>query len=148
TGLLGEADGLVTNQTDLAIGVLVADCAAVLIADQDQRVIGAFHAGWRGAISGSLSNGIERMKQLGGKNFSVWISPCIGLTAFVQAKGFSKPHVDLKYYIMQNLQDNGINRGRIFADERCTFENAAFYSYRRQGQQRGRMLAVIALTSH
>ncbi|HAC15872.1 MAG TPA: peptidoglycan editing factor PgeF, partial [Bacteroidetes bacterium] len=158
-GLLGEADGLITTQSNLALGILVADCAAVLIADQDQKVIGAFHAGWRGAVGGILNNGIKQMKNLGGKEFSAWISPCIGLTAFevgdevaaqfpakfVHTQGFSKPHIDLKSFVIENLQNLGLKRDRIFADERCTFENTEFYSYRRQGKQSGRMLAVISM---
>ena len=161
SGLLGEADGLVTNQSNLALGILVADCAAVLIADPDQKVIGAFHAGWRGAIGGILDNGIKKMQNLGGKEFSAWISPCIGLTAFevgdevatqfpakfVHTTGFSKPHLDLKSYVIENLQNLGIKRDRIFTDERCTFENTEFYSYRRQGKQSGRMLAAISMVS-
>lgn len=161
SGLLGEADGLVTNQSDLVLGILVADCAAVLIADPVQRVIGAFHAGWRGAVGGVLDNGIRKMQNLGGKEFSAWISPCIGLSAFevgdevacqfpakfVHTREFTKPHIDLKSFVIENLEKLGLKNDRIFIDYRCTFEHTEFYSYRRQGKQSGRMLAAISMIS-
>lgn len=158
-GILGEADGLITNKPGLSIGILVADCAAVLVCDPKNRVVGAFHAGWRGAAGGIMSNGIQKMKDLGGTEFYVWLSPCIGLNAFevgeevaeqfpsefVHTKGFDKPHVDLKSFLIGQLQDIGIQRDRIFADSRCTYEDSNFFSYRRQGRESGRMLGVIGL---
>lgn len=158
-GILGEADGLVTNKVGLSIGILVADCAAVLICDPVNRVIGAFHAGWRGAAGGILINGIEKMRNLGGSEFYVWMSPCIGLKAFevgdevasqfpaefVHTKEFEKPHVDLKSFLIWQLQDIGIHRDRIFSDSRCTFEDSNLFSYRRQGKESGRMMGVIGL---
>ena len=158
-GILGEADGLVTNKTGLSIGILVADCAAVLICDPVNRVIGAFHAGWRGAAGGISINGLAKMRNLGGSEFYAWMSPCIGLNAFevgdevasqfpsdfVHTKGFDKPHVDLKSFLTWQLQDIGVQRNRIFTDSRCTFEDSNLFSYRRQGKESGRMMGVIGL---
>lgn len=159
SGILGEADGLITNVVGLNIGILVADCAAVLVCDPINRVIGAFHAGWRGAAGGILVNGINRMREIGGREFHVWLSPCIGLQAFevgeevarqfppafVDSKNFDKPHVDLKAFLIGQLQDIGVHRDRIFIDSRCTYEDTELYSYRRQGKESGRMLGVIGL---
>ncbi len=158
-GILGEADGLVTNVEGLAIGILVADCAAVLVCDPVNRIIGAFHAGWRGAVGGIVLKGIRVMQSLGGSEFHVWMSPCIGLNAFevgdevaaqfptqfVYSEGFEKPHIDLKAFLIQQLQDIGIHRDRILSDSRCTFEDSNLFSYRRQGKESGRMMGVIGL---
>jgi polyphenol oxidase len=158
-GILGDADGLVTNIPGLSVGVLVADCAAVLVCDPQKHVVGAFHAGWRGAVGGILVNGIQKMRELGGTTFTVWVSPCIGLEAFevgqevaqqfpdefVDTVNHVKPHVDLKGFIVGQLQDIGVHRDRIYTDSRCTFHDSQLYSYRRQGKESGRMLGVIGL---
>jgi YfiH family protein len=160
-GLLESYDGLVTNKTDLALGILVADCAAVLISDSENGVIGAFHAGWRGALGGILAKGIQKMRDLGAKSMDVWVSPCIGTEAFevgdevaaqfpaefVKRDGFPKPHIDLKAYVLHQLLEVGIQNDRISIDNRCTFSNEAFYSYRRQKDKSGRMMAVICRKS-
>ncbi len=55
-------DGLVTRETGLLLGVGAADCVPMLIADVGQRVVGAFHAGWRGTAAGMAGRGLERMQ--------------------------------------------------------------------------------------
>lgn len=158
-GFSGEADGLVTNIPGISLGIMVADCAAILIADPYQKVIGAFHAGWRGAATGIVENGISRMNELGAKDLFAWMSPCIGVHAFevgeevaarfpqkyIRTEGYEKPHIDLKQYLVEKLELSGIQRDRISMDKRCTFEDPTFFSYRRQGIESGRMMAVIAL---
>lgn len=65
TGAAEQADALVTNQRGIAIGILTADCAPVLFADVEAGVIGAAHAGWKGAHGGVLENTIDAMESLG-----------------------------------------------------------------------------------
>jgi len=60
-----RADGMATDQPSLLLGVVTADCAPVLLADAEARVIGAAHAGWRGAHGGVLENTIAAMERLG-----------------------------------------------------------------------------------
>ena len=60
-----EADALVTDQPGLLLGIVTADCAPVLLVDELARVIGAAHAGWRGAVSGVLENTVAAMVRLG-----------------------------------------------------------------------------------
>src|SRR5690349_20861044 len=60
-----HADALVTDRPGLLLGVLTADCTPVLLADLDAGVIGAAHAGWRGAVAGVTDATIEAMEQLG-----------------------------------------------------------------------------------
>jgi YfiH family protein len=60
-----EADAMVTNLPDLALGMLTADCAPVLLADVEAGVIGAAHAGWKGALDGVVENTVAAMEALG-----------------------------------------------------------------------------------
>jgi hypothetical protein len=74
-----EGDGMVTATPGIALGILTADCAPVLFADSAARVVGAAHAGWKGAIGGVLEATIQAMEQLGAarKNIVAAIGPCI-----------------------------------------------------------------------
>lgn len=160
-GLLTEADGLVTNVPGLAIGVLVADCAAILAADVKNRVIGAFHAGWRGAVTGIIGNGIQEMLSHGShvSDIHIWVSPCIGKdffevgeevaerfpAEFVYRHGYGKPHIDLKSFINSELIKHGIDRERIIINPLCTYNDESLFSFRRQKEKSGRMLGLIAL---
>ena len=66
-----EADAIVTNRPALALGIVTADCAPVLLADPEARVIGAAHAGWRGALAGVLGNTVAAMETLGASRGSI-----------------------------------------------------------------------------
>ena len=63
------ADGLITTQRHLALGVLAADCAPVLLADRRAPICGAFHAGWRGAVAGISDMAIEQMRKCGRRRY-------------------------------------------------------------------------------
>ena len=63
-----RADALVTDAPGIAIAVLTADCQPVLLADSDAGVIGAAHAGWRGALDGVLESTVEAMRALGARD--------------------------------------------------------------------------------
>jgi polyphenol oxidase len=158
-GCYPDTDGLITNVRGVTLGILVADCAAVLISDASAGVIGAFHAGWRGAAGGILQSGLSLMRELGGSNFRVWVSPCIGLQSFevgeevakafpeifVHREGFDKPHIDLPEFIRHTLMDSGVDATQIQVDGRCTFSDENYFSFRRQKERSGRMMGIIAL---
>jgi len=74
-----EADALVTKKPSIALGILTADCAPVLFADMNAGVIGAAHAGWKGAVGGVLESTVQAMLDLGAdlKNIHAAIGPCI-----------------------------------------------------------------------
>ena len=74
-----SADGMVTNIKNVGLAILTADCAPVLMFDPIAKVIGAAHAGWRGAASGVVENTIDAMLTIGAtkKNIVVAIGPCI-----------------------------------------------------------------------
>ena len=63
--ILTRADAIVTNKPNLAISVLTADCLPVLFADKKNNVVGAAHAGWKGALGGVLENTVQSMKEIG-----------------------------------------------------------------------------------
>jgi YfiH family protein len=77
TGERPHADALVTKTLGLAISVLTADCAPVLLADARAGVIGAAHAGWKGAIGGVLESTVQLMRQQGAERIAATIGPCI-----------------------------------------------------------------------
>lgn len=77
TGRGPKADALVTNRDDLALGVITADCGPVLFASTDGTVVGAAHAGWRGAVGGVLEATIAAMASLGAGEVTACLGPCI-----------------------------------------------------------------------
>ena len=79
-----EGDAMVTATPGLALGILTADCAPVLLADPRARVIGAAHAGWKGALGGVLEATLEAMEKLGAQRMRIQavIGPCISQDAY------------------------------------------------------------------
>jgi polyphenol oxidase len=159
-GLVPETDGLITAKDGLTLGIKVADCAAILFCDPIAGVSAAVHAGWRGAVGGIHRNAIRMMTEAGCEpaRIHAWISPCIGIASFevgeevaerfperfVHRAGFAKPHVDLGGYLLQELENAGLSAPKIHFDGRCTVEHSElFWSYRREAQEAGRMMALI-----
>ncbi len=91
-------DAMVTNVTNIAIGILTADCAPVLFFDKNEKIIGAAHAGWKGAYAGILENTIEKMQYLGSKpsDIQAIIGPCIHCNSYEVHNDFIKNFS--KYY--------------------------------------------------
>jgi YfiH family protein len=79
-----QADAMVTNQPGVIVGILTADCGPILFCDPVSRVIGAAHAGWKGAISGVLENTIQAMEALGATRERIMaaIGPCIAQSSY------------------------------------------------------------------
>jgi len=160
-GIYPDTDGLITSTKNVYIGIQVADCAAILVADPLNKIIGAFHAGWRGAVSGIIPAGLDMMEKEGGnaENFHAYISPCISQKAFevgeevaqlfpdqfCDKKSYLKTHVDLPGYITKQLTSWGILPANIELSDECTFGNSDFFSFRRERESAGRMLALIGL---
>ena len=90
-----EADGLVTNQRGIALGVLTADCAPIILVDVSAGVIGSIHAGWRGALAGVIEAGIESMVGLGAQieSINASIGPCIGPSSYEVGSEFAHQFV-------------------------------------------------------
>jgi YfiH family protein len=166
-----RADAIVTRVPGLAVGVSTADCGPLLFADPQARVIGAAHAGWRGALTGVVEATVAAMETLGGdrNRMVAALGPMIRqpnyevgddlLQKFVSAdpdnKRFFAPGAradhalfDLPGYIAARLTRAGIKQIDDLA--RCTYaEPALFYSYRRSTHRAepdyGRHVNAIAL---
>ena len=169
---LGKADALVTRTRGLAVGVLTADCAPVLFADPEVGVVGAAHAGWRGALGGILEATVAAMEGLGAERQRIFaaLGPAIGARAyevgpeFVAAfeaaspdnarfftipKGLKTPHFDLPGYVMAELGRLGLRHAERHAP--CTYENESmFFSFRRATHRKepdyGRQISAIVVT--
>ncbi len=166
-----EADALVTDRPGLAIGVLSADCMPVLAADPASGVIGAAHAGWRGALAGVIEAMVEAMVDLGARpeRIAAAIGACIdrpsyevgpdmcadverddpdALPFFEPIKGSDRFLFDFKAFGLQRLARAGvINRMALPDDTRA--DEHRFFSARRsrsRGEERfGLLLSAIAL---
>ena len=86
-----HADALVTNQRGRALGVLTADCVPIILADNNAGVIGAIHAGWRGALAGVVEAGTKAMLRLGARIelIQASIGPCIGANSYEVGSEFA-----------------------------------------------------------
>jgi len=76
------ADALVTARPGLLLGVVTADCGPVLFADARAGIVGAAHAGWRGAVAGVLEATLEAMRALGARQITAVVGPCIGQPSY------------------------------------------------------------------
>ena len=158
-GIQADGDGFVTRVQGVAVSVMVADCAAILLADRRNRVVGALHAGWRGTVAGIIQNGVEAMCSLGAdvRHIEAYIGPCISQACFelgeevasqfpdryVDRSGV-KPHADIRAWLRDQLIGEGVASEHIEVDASCTFaDEGRFYSYRRQGPASGRMMAIV-----
>lgn len=162
-GLYPDTDALVTDQPNVTLGIRVADCAAILLAEAENSVIAAVHAGWRGAALGILPDVIHEMISKGANSSAVkaYISPCLSKEVFevgdevaeqlpqefVDYSNYTKPHLDLKGFLYHQLLENGVKRFNISVDESCTLSDDRFYSYRRERESAGRMLGFIRMKS-
>jgi purine-nucleoside/S-methyl-5'-thioadenosine phosphorylase / adenosine deaminase len=88
-----RADAMVTRQRGLALGILTADCVPVLLADAEAGVIGAAHAGWRGAFAGVVAATVEAMTRAGARveRMRAGIGPCIGFASYEVGPEFPAP---------------------------------------------------------
>lgn len=169
-GPQGRADAMVTNVAGLALAILTADCMPILLADIDNGVIGAIHAGWRGALAGIAEATLDAMEALGAERDAIAavIGPCISQRAYevgpelfdeFQAEdpdssryfangGADRYLFDLPGYGLKRLRDAGV--GHAEWTRHCTYADAQmFYSYRRSvhaGEaDYGRLISVIRL---
>ncbi|MEQ7873775.1 peptidoglycan editing factor PgeF [Sphingomonas sp. ASV193] len=165
-----EADALVTDRPGVLLGIVTADCAPVLLADRKAGVVGAAHAGWRGAIGGVTDRTIAAMIALGAqpRRIVAAIGPTIARASYeidpafpepflaedaANARFFTdgprgRPHFDLEAYVAARLAAAGI--GRVEAMGLDTYaDDARFYSFRRathRGEPAyGRLISMIGV---
>ena len=165
-----HADALVTDRPGLALGILTADCAPVLLADREAGVVGAAHAGWKGALGGVTDATLLAMEALGARRsrIAAAVGPCIARASYEVDKAFVRRfetedpanerffaagraghrQFDLEAYVVHRLAAAGVRR--IAALGLDTYaDEARFFSYRRamhRGEPGyGRQIALIGL---
>ncbi len=159
-------DALVTNERDLYLTVTVADCTPILLFDPVQKAVGAVHAGWRGTAADIALKTLRTMQEAFGTRPAdclAYIGTCIDECSFEVgpevAEAFTEEHrrfdaaknrfyVDLKAANRAQLIAGGLPEARIEVSPFSTvLHNAEYFSYRLEGGQTGRMLALIGLRS-
>ncbi|HEX7856506.1 MAG TPA: peptidoglycan editing factor PgeF [Sphingobium sp.] len=165
-----EADALVTDRSGLLLGVLTADCVPVLLADREAGVIGAAHAGWKGAITGVTDSTLAAMEKLGAdrRRIAAAIGPCIGRASYEVSEAFIDPFLaedaenarffgagkpghlmfDIAAYVAARLAREGVGRIDLL-DEDTYSQPDRFFSFRRSCHLSepgyGRQISVIGL---
>ena len=166
-----QGDALATVVPGIALGILTADCAPVLFADPGARVVGAAHAGWRGALDGVLGAAVSAMEALGAERARIVaaVGPCIGQASYEVGPEFrdrfeaddednarwftrplpgERPRFDLESYVGARLVALGVARVTVAGADTCA-EEELYFSYRRaclRGKAGyGRALSAIAL---
>jgi YfiH family protein len=165
-----KADGMVTNQSGIVLGISTADCSPVLFADAQAGVIGACHAGWRGALDGVLEATVAAMERLGASRAAIRaaIGPTIAQDSYqvgpefrdrfinqkAQNERFFRPddedrhRFDLPGYVANRLENSRIGVVESVGHDTCA-DTSRLFSYRRStlnGEPDfGRALSAIAL---
>jgi YfiH family protein len=162
-------DAMVTDVSGVLLGVQTADCVPILLSSQKKPVIAAIHAGWRGAVSGIITNTINKMKLIGkvdANDIRAAIGPCIWQLSYEVGPEFKKilgtennyliPSAkenhfmfDLPSFVVNALKQNGIKH--ISRSPYDTFSNGdKFFSYRRSTLKKdphfGVQMSCIGLT--
>lgn len=164
------ADALVTDRPGLLLGILTADCVPVLFADAQAGVVGAAHAGWKGALHGVTDATIAAMVALGAApgRIACAIGPCISRTSYEVSEAFADPFLredgendrffsagrpdhlqfDIAAYVAARLGRAGVGQVEMLDEDTCT-QPDRFFSYRRachlQEPGYGRQISLIGL---
>lgn len=164
-----QADGLVTDRPGLALGILTADCAPVLFADAAAGVVGAAHAGWKGAFTGVVENTVAAMERLGADRarIAAAIGPAIARRSYEVDETFFRRFAgadpgnerffalgrpghwqfDLEGYVAHRLAQAGLTRIETLGLDTYSDESR-FFSYRRATHRGepdyGRQISIIA----
>jgi polyphenol oxidase len=165
-----HADALATDRPGLLLGILTADCVPVLLADQTAGVVGAAHAGWKGAIGGVIEATVAAMERLGARRerIAAAIGPCIRQPSYEVDDGFrrrfeaadgdvgrffadgrpGRHQFDIEGYVLRRLDEADVGRaGALGLDTYA--EERRFFSFRRATHRGepdyGRQISLIGL---
>jgi YfiH family protein len=152
TGCMGEGDALIATRPGAAVSIRTADCLPILIADRRTRAVAAVHAGWRGTVARIAAGAVAKMHAEFGsrsEDLTAVIGPGIGACCYEVgvevARQFGKSEagkIDLAAENRKQLEQAGVPRVDVI--EACTFcDPERFWSYRREGEQAGRMISFI-----
>ena len=165
-----EGDGFITSLPQVLLVIKTADCLPVLLADTENKVIGAVHCGWKGSGKRILQKALKRMKEeylcrdssllaalgpsicgkcyeVGTEVYDFFKERNHPLQVFKNhPKKEKKYFLDLKRVNQLQLQELGVGKERIFCVNQCTYCNKQFLSYRRDRNKDGRMLSFIGMS--
>lgn len=160
-GMYPAADGLVTQDPDIILTLKVADCVPVFLHDHSKNIIGLVHSGWRGTVENIVLNTIQLMENNGAETGDIrcFLGPAIGICCYEVdgevAKIFDdkakvkmkerKWRVGLQEQIRLQLVSAGVQKNNICSSDICTYESQFYHSYRRYGENAGRMFAFLKL---
>lgn len=165
-----EADAIVSSELGLLIGILTADCAPVLLCDAKAGVVGAAHAGWKGALGGVCEAVVAGMERIGARreNIAAAVGPCIARASYEVDEGFRRRFLDaddenerffadgrdghaqfdLEGFVASRLAAAGAGRVDLMGEDTYA-QPQRYYSYRRathRGEPSyGRQISVIGL---
>ncbi len=156
---LPVADALVTATPGLTLLVRVADCVPVLLADPDEGLVAAVHAGRPGLVAGVVPAALATLAGLGARGLTAWVGPhvcgrCYEVPAAMREDvcavvpqawaetSWGTPAVDVGAGVRAQLAEAGV---RVVDAARCTRESADLYSYRRDGDRSGRFAGLVRL---
>lgn len=165
-----EADAMATRTPGLLLGILTADCVPVLFADRHAGVVGAAHAGWKGAFAGITDSTIRAMEELGADrtNIVCAVGPCIARASYEVDEGFYRNfcetdpdndrffadgksghhQFDVEAYVVHRLASAGVSRVEALGLDTYAREDE-YYSYRRSCHRNepsyGRQISLIGL---
>jgi YfiH family protein len=168
---LPKGDAVVTAWPSIACGALAADCAPILLADPDARIVASAHAGWKGALGGIVASTVEMMERHGAKASRIVaaVGPCIGpgsyevglefLEAFEagapgsgrffgEAASPDKRMFDLPAFVLQRLAEAGVETREWVGHDTCAEEDLFFSNrraFKRGEPDYGRLLSAIML---
>jgi len=164
---MGEGDALITNQKNVVLTTLHADCPGILLYDPKNRAIGAVHAGWRGTLAEIGPAAIRAMKEAYGtepQNLMAALTPCISFCCFETGPEvfeafrekfsyimeYARQAENGKYFLdLQGLNERQLENCGVIHIEKSPFctvcEEELFFSYRRDGGKTGRMMAAICI---
>jgi len=166
-----EVDGLVTKTKGVSLGILTADCVPVLFADPESGIIGAAHAGWKGAVTGVLPETVETMVKLGAQRACIQagVGPAIAQKSYEVGPEFPNAFLerdpangryfttstrcrhfmfDLVGFVRDELEGLGLGAVTVAGNDTCA-EADDFFSYRRTTHAKepdyGRQISIIGL---
>ncbi len=158
-GVVKESDALITRETNVLLGVTIADCTPILLYEPKAKLIAAVHAGWRGTEQMIALAAVKKMIELGASPDNIFAF--IGASAsgakyevdLDVATLFEEKHLvdlhngkfmlDVKAANLDQLLFAGIPANQIEVSPLCTISDERLHSYRRDGKRSGRMLAAI-----
>ncbi len=163
----GEADGMVTGENGVYLGVLTADCVPILLIAPKQRLAAAVHAGWRGTLAGIAEKAVRLFQSrydVAPGELEVALGPSIGVCCYEVKDDVARPlmkkwgslttpsiavkngksFINLSRLNRDILRDAGVPGKQLFQVGPCTACSAEdFFSYRREGGETGRQISVV-----